>query len=193
MVLFRKYVLVFIVLTLFVISGCRSSIPRYHISQDIDFSFYKRVAVMPFDNLTNEKYASEIVRQVVMSELLASGLVDVVLHGDVKSIINELEIKAVSSLTADQIKVFGKSLNVEAIILGSVEEYGEVKMGSVSAPRVTISLMMADASSGSIIWSITRTKGGANFWARHFGASHKTISETVLMLVREAIQTLAVY
>ncbi len=53
--------------------------------------------------------------------------------------------------------------------------------------------MMADTSSGSIIWSITKTGGGAGFMARHFGTKTKTMSETVLSVVREAIETFTEY
>jgi hypothetical protein len=188
----KKYLLPVLFLALIVVSGCRSNgAPTYHISEDIDFSFYKKVAVMPLDNLTNEKYAGDIVRQVVVSEILASGLLDVVVPGEVMNAVNELGIKTVTSLNATEIKSLGNALGVEAIIMGSVEEYGMVKAGSATAPQVTVFLMMADTGTGSIVWSITKTRGGANFMARHFGASHETISETVLMLVREAIQTLA--
>lgn len=188
----KKYLLPVLFLALLVVTGCRSGgVPTYHISEDIDFSFYKRVAVMPLDNMTTEKYAGDIVRQVVISEILASGLLDAVVPGEVMSAVNELGIKTVTSLNAKQIKSLGNALGVEAIIMGSVEEYGMVKAGSATAPQVTITLMMADAETGSIVWSITKTRGGASFMARHFGARHETISETVLMLVREAIQTLA--
>jgi TolB-like protein len=189
----RKYILAFMFLILLVFPGCRGSAPVYYINQDIDFSFYKRVAVMPFENLTSEKFAGDIVRQVVISELLASGLVEVVIPGEVMRAVNELDIKNISSLDTEQIKALSRVLNVEAIIMGTVEEYGEAKMGNVSAPRVTITLMMADAGTGSIVWSITKTRGGASFFARHFGARQEMISETVLLLVREAIQTLVMY
>ncbi len=178
-------------LTCFITSGCRGTVPTYHVSEDIDFSFYKKVAVLPFDNLTNDKYAGEIVRQVVISELLASGFVDVAFPGEVKNAINDMGIKSVSSLTAEQMESLGRFLKVEALVIGSVEEYGQVRIGSTPAPQVTATLMMADAGTGSIVWSITKTRGGASFWARHFGASTETISETVLLLVREMIQTLA--
>jgi hypothetical protein len=49
---------------------------------------------------------------------------------------------------------------------------------------------MADTSSGSIIWSVTKTRGGADFWAKHFGARADTMSEAALKVVKEAIQTL---
>lgn len=189
----KTYVMALIVSIMFIISGCRGDIPVYHLSEDIDFSFYKRVAVLPFDNLTNDKNADEIVRQVVVSELLASGLVDVVFPGEVKAAIAELGIKSVSTLTASQIKSLCNSIKAEAIIIGAVEEYGDAKMGNISAPQVTISMMMADANTSSIVWSITKTRGGASFMARHFGARHETVSETVLLLVRESIRTLYKY
>jgi hypothetical protein len=65
-----------------------------------------------------------------------------------------------------------------------------MRIGNITAPEVTITLMMADTSSGSVIWSVTKTGGGANFMARHFGAKSESMSEAVLRVVREAIQTL---
>jgi len=187
----KKYILPLVILALFIISGCRSAgAPTYHINEDIDFSFYKRVAVMPLNNLTSEKYAGEIVRQVVISEILASGLIDVVVPGEVMTAVNDLGIKDVASLNASQIQSLGSALGVEALVIGSVEEYGMVKSGNTTAPQVTITLMMADSGTGTIVWSITKSRGGASFMARHFGARHATISETVLKLVRESINTL---
>ena len=64
MLILRKLVLVNAVLLLFYIAGCSSdNYATYHKSQDIDFSFVKKVAVMPLKNLTDEESSGEIVRQ----------------------------------------------------------------------------------------------------------------------------------
>ena len=186
----KKYTLTFMILITVMLSGCRGNVPVHHIKQDVDFSFFKNVAVMPLDNLTNEKAAGDIVEQVVISELLASGLVDVVIPGEVMSAISELGIQNILSLNKSQIKALGKALNVEAVLMGSVEQYGEVRSGNLSAPEITITLMMAEVESGNIIWSITLTRGGLDFMARHFGAKSESMSELVQGVVREAIQTL---
>jgi TolB-like protein len=176
---------------LFLVSGCGGkSAPSFYINQDIDFSFIKRVAVLPLDNLTNDRFAGDAVRQVVISELLASGLVDVASPGDVISAIEGLKLKTGQSPNAEQVKTIGKTLNVQAVIIGAVNKYGEIREGNVSAPEVTITLMMADTTSGSIIWSVTKTRGGAGFWSKHFGARADTMSEAVLKVVKESIQTL---
>lgn len=192
--LLRKFLLISIIFVVFLISGCAGKgAPTFYINQDIDFSFIKKVAVLPLDNLTNDKFAGEAVRQVVISELLASGLVDVVVPGDAVVAIEKLKIKPGQSLNAEQIIAVGKALKVQAVIIGAVDKFGEIKIGNISAPEVTITLMMADTSTGSIIWSVTKTRGGANFWARHFGARSETMSETVLKVVREALHTLYKY
>ncbi len=145
---------------------------------------------MPLENMTNDKFAPEIIRQAVITELLATGAVDVVVPGDVMFAIDRLGIKNISLPSVEQIKSLGKMLQAQAIILGSVERFGDERIGNVSAPTVSITLMMADTTSGSIIWSASRTRGGASFLARHFGARTDTLSETAIKVVREAIQTL---
>ena len=193
MILCKKYILTFMALIMVMFSGCAGNGPVYHISPNVDFSFFKHVAVLPLNNLTNNKMAGEIVNQVIISELLASGLVDVVIPGEVMSAINEMGAQNISTLNKDQIKTLGAALNIESVIMGSVEQYGDVKLGNMSAPEITITLMMAEIESGNIIWSITLTRGGLDFMARHFGAQSETMSEAVLGVVREAIQTLVQY
>lgn len=185
------YSLIIILLISISISGCKTtSASNYHIREDVDFSYIKKVAVMPLENMTNDKFAPEIIRQAVITELLATGAVDVVVPGDVMFAIDRLGIKNISLPSVEQIKNLGKMLQAQAIILGSVERFGDERIGNVSAPTVSITLMMADTTSGSIIWSASRTRGGASFVARHFGARTDTLSETAIKVVREAIQTL---
>ncbi len=190
----KRYNLFIVVGLLLILLGCSSTTPPVvHISPDVDMSFIKRVAVLPFKNLSEDRNAGEIVREMVINELLASGLVDVAYTGDVMAAMKRQRIKDPTSLSSKQIRRLAKDLKVQAVIVGTVSKYGMVRLGSISAPEVTITLMMADAGSGSIIWSVTLTRGGAGFMARHFGAKADTLSETALKVVREAILTLYEY
>ena len=190
----KRLTLTCIILAALFYSGCRSgNPPTYHINENVDLSFVKKVAVMPLENLTSDKSAGEIVRHLVISEMLASGLADVVVPGEVIHAVNDLGIKNISSLSKKQIIALGRTLRVQALIMGSVQQYGLVRLTNVSAPEVTITLMMADTGTGDIIWSVTKTRGGASFMARHFGAKSETISEATLTTVRQAIETLIAY
>jgi len=192
--IFKKPFLGILIFALFIIMGCRSNgHSPYHVSQDVDFSFVKNVAVLPLENLTNEKAAGEIIGRLVISELLASGLVNVVVPGEVRSAVNDLSIKNTSSLNKKQIKELGRALRVQGIVMGSVEQYGYAKIGSSTAPEITISLMMTETGTGDIIWSVTRRSGADGFLARHFGATSQTLSKTALDVVREAVGTLTEY
>lgn len=173
--------------------GCRGSMDVYYINPNVDFSYIERVAVLPFDNLTQEKNADGIVRHLVINELLASGLVEVVVPGEAIAAMNAQGIKSVSALNENQIKTLGKNLNVQGVIYGAVEKYGIVRDRNVAVPEVTITMIMAETSTGGIVWSVTKTGGGAGFMARHFGARTDTLSEAVLKVVKEAIQTLFEY
>lgn len=192
--IFNRPFLGIIIFALFIIMGCRSNgHSPYHISQDVDFSFVKNVAVLPLENLSNDKAAGEIVSRLAISELLASGLVNVVVPGEVMSVVNDLNIENTSSLNKKQIKEIGRALSVQGIVMGSVEQYGYAKIGSSTVPEITISLMMAETGTGDIIWSVTKRKGGDGFLARHFGATSQTLSKTALDVVREAVGTLTEY
>lgn len=192
--IFNKPFLGIIIFGLFVVVGCRSNgHSPYHVSQDVDFSFVKNVAVLPLENLSNDEAAGEIVSRLAISELLASGLVNVVVPGEVMSVVNDLNIENTSSLNKKQIKEIGRALSVQGIVMGSVEQYGYTKMGSSTVPEITISLMMAETGTGDIIWSVTKRRGGDGFLARHFGATSQTLSKTALDVVREAVGTLTEY
>lgn len=189
----RYLVLVYLFLSASVLSGCAGQTISYHIKEDVDFSFIKRVAILPLDNFTSNKTAAESVRQVVTTEMLSSGFVDVVVPGDVMAAINNIGIRSISSPSLEEIKALGKFLKVQAVVTGSVDNYAEVRRGNVTAAEVSITLMMVDTAAGDIIWSVSKTSPGAGFMARHFGARTPTLSETVSKVVREAIATLALY
>jgi TolB-like protein len=190
---FHKHLFPLILFIFLLSAGCRSISPDFHIRQDVDFGFIKRIAVLPFENITDARFANEIVRQIVITEFLASGLVDVVVPGEVITAMKSLQIKSISSLNTAQIKALGQALKVQAVIFGAVEQYGTSVSGNFSAPEITITLMMADTSSGSIIWSITKSDSATSFMARHFGTKSKTMSELAQSVVREAIQTFTEY
>ncbi len=88
-----------------------------------------------------------------------------------------------------EINAMGRRLNVQAVIMGAVVEYGYVTSGPAKAPLVSLSLRMVETEKGSIIWSTTVSEGGMGLGTRLLGASRATISETVIKAIRKAIYT----
>jgi TolB-like protein len=176
-------------MTLLIIWGCRWGPPGY-VHPNADLSYITKVAVMPFNNLTTDQYAGRKVREVLIAELLLTGVLEVVEPGEVNRVLAKEQVESVATLTAEQVKRIGKALGAQALILGTVEEFGESRSGSLSAPLVTIGLRMLDVESGIILWSVNHSKGGVGTKMRLFGISEGNISEVTTQVVRESIDTL---
>jgi len=185
--------LIIVIMMVLLIGGCASKRPTFYMNSETDLSFINRVAVFPFENLTSDRNAGEIIRQLVTSELLATGFVDVAVPGEVRNIASDMGLKTYTSLSAEEIKEIGKKMKVQAVVLGTVEKFGETRLGNASAPEVTITVFMAETNGGSIIWSVTKSHLGASFLARHFGARAETLTEAAMAVAREAVHTLYEY
>jgi TolB-like protein len=168
------------------ILGC---VPDYFVRLKTDISNIKKVAVLPFENFTSDNYAGEKIRRIVITELLSRDI-DVIEPGEVTRLLKELKIRSLGSINVSEIQEIGKTLGVEAVMMGSVEAFGISRGISVTYPEVTINLTLIETSSGNIIWSIRHTTGGASFWTRHFGSEGISLSEAARKVVKEAINAL---
>ncbi len=173
-------------------AGCGGSQNKadFHLRQDVDMSVITKVAVLPLENLTNDRFAGDAIRHVLVNELLLSGLVDVNMPGDTMAAAEKAGIRTAAATTAEQIKKVGAALKVQAVVFGSVQKYGENRIGSFTVPEVSLTLMMAETQTGTILWSVALTEVGDNFAARHFGGRAETLSETAVKAVRRAILTM---
>lgn len=182
-----------LLLALILIGGCGTSRNMVHIREDMDFSFIKRVAVLPFKNLSGVANGDEIIRQLVISELLVAGYTDVEVPGDATDYARSLGVKDIHSPSEEEIRKIGKACKVQAVVFGTVEQWANVQEGSGSRPEITLTIMMADATSGRIIWSVTRSQNSGNFLAEQLGLSSYTMTEAAMKAVRSAVRTLSKY
>lgn len=169
------------------IGGCSSK--DHFVRPQTDMSKIRRIAVLPFENLTSDEYASEKIRRIVITELLSRNR-DVIEPGEVTRLLRESKIKSLGSIKTAEVQDLGKALEVDAVMMGSVEAFGIGRGVSVTYPEVTINLRLLETSSGNIIWSMRYTSGGAGFWSRHFGSEGMSLSEAAGRAVRESIKTL---
>ncbi len=170
--------------------GCSGRlILKQYTRPQFDINNIRRIAVLPLENFTSDKYADEKIRRTVIIELLSRGI-DVIEPGEVTRILRELKVRYPGSITTSDMQSIGKTLDVEAVMKGSVGTFGISRGISVSYPEISIRLMLLETTSGKIVWSVWHTAGGAGFWARHFGAENITLNETAGKVVKEAVDTL---
>ncbi len=182
----------FLVLALFLVISCArgTSTMRTFVREGVDISYIKRVAVLRFENHTRDKFAAERLRDIVANEILALGVFDVVDKSLVDLVLAEEIGKKGVALDKGTIKRIAKRLGVQALILGSVDDYRMESRGSFSYPVVALTLRLVDGRSGEIVWSASASKTGYSFWGRLFGFKPKDVMELSFDLVHAMLKGL---
>lgn len=172
------------------VAGCAGVTPATYVHPRYDFSRVKKVAVLPLENLSPDQAAGEKIRKIVITELLATRIVDVVEPGQVNRVLTQVNIQNPTTMSPEDVKRVGGALAVQMLVVGSVEAYDRVSIGGVQAPEVTLTLRGIDVETATIVWAATRTQGGATFMARLFGLTGDSLSEVAMRAVHEAVVTL---
>lgn len=160
-----------------------------YVRQEVDFSFIKRVAVLPFENLSADKAAGEKVRKMMMSELLASGLVDVAGPGETTAAYERQRLESAANLKPEDAKALCQALGVQALIYGTIARHEEVKAGSLTVPEVAVTFNMVD-DTGTILWSSNVVTSGGGFVSNYLGGRGESVTEVSLRAIRTAIGSL---
>lgn len=170
------------------LSGCKG--PMSYINPSADFTYIKRVAVAPLVNLTNDKFADGKVMNVVATEILRRNIFDVVEFGEVAKVLREEGLKGDNLVSKHIAARAGKRLNIEAMVIGSVLEYGVSRIGSSSVPEVSLSLKLVDVNSYTILWEATHSAKGTNILDQLFGIQKKSPDDLCREVVEEIFDTL---
>jgi TolB-like protein len=176
------------------LAGCAGSLPVTKFTNpNFDFSFLERVAVLPFENLSADRQAGFRATRLMITELLASGAVDVVEPGEVQAALLKLPDfqpgRAISPSTT-QVVALGKSLRVQALIVGSVPQSELVGSGAVRLPVVTLDVHMVETETGATVWAATHTERAGSVGAKVLGTGGKPLAETTRRCVKRLLKTL---
>ena len=170
--------------------ACSGMKPTVFVNKQYNFNFLEKVAVVPFENLSNDQGAGARITHIFLTELLAAESFDIAEPGEVSKVTQKYIGTGGSALTRDQITEIGKTLGVQGIILGSVNETSGSRAGGSATIEVTIDARMVETETGQTVWSATNTEGSRGFLASLFGTGDKSEAETSRKCVRRLIQTL---
>ncbi|MBW2645491.1 MAG: hypothetical protein JRE23_04810 [Deltaproteobacteria bacterium] len=142
------------ILLLPLLSGCSIlSSPNTFLKEDFTRYSIKRVAVLPFFNNTNVREAGEVVARAFVEGLFDSKNLQVEFPGNVRKLILSERIIIRKGIGNEHIKLIGKRLNVDAVIIGWVEKYSSgVKGQGAAIPLISINARMVHAESSSVLW-----------------------------------------
>jgi hypothetical protein len=169
-------------------TGCSPG-RRFHDS-NMDFGSVKTVAILPFQNLSRENTAGEQVRDTLFAALLATKAVYVLPPGEVSRAISRVGMANPAAPTVEEATRLGALLKVDALLTGVVREFGEVRSAGGTAPVVSVSAQMIEASSGKVVWSGTSTRGGLSLTDRLLGAGGRATNPVTEAAVDDLLDQL---
>jgi hypothetical protein len=171
------------------LGGCSGMRPTTFTNPDFNFAFVEKVAVLPLENLSQDSQAGVRTTRILVTELLATEAIDVVEIGEVNAALNRLA-GASPTPSTEQIIALGAALEVQALIVGSVNQSETLRSGSVNIPVVTIDLHMVETESGQPVWAATNSTRGSGASAKWLGVGAEPISETTRDCVRVLVKKL---
>lgn len=177
-------------IALLTLLGCAGSNLTSFLYDGYNFDFVERVAIIPLDNLSDDRGAGARATQVLLSEILAARAFDVVEPGEVSRALSKFNTVRASELTTEQIVSIGKDLKAQGLFMGSVNESANYRSGGSSITKVSMTCRLVETEQGLTIWSASATTGGRGFWASLFGTGDKSTSEVTRSCVKKLLGSL---
>lgn len=171
--------------------GCApgSSLTYYH-DPNMDFAAIRSVAIMPFENLSREPNAGARVRDVFANSLLSTGAVYVIPLGEVSRGIARAGMLNPALPSMEEIGKFAGIIRVDAVITGTVTEYGQVRSGNATANIISMNVQMIEVQALRIIWTASATAGGISIWDRLLGAGGAPMNDVTMKAVTDVLDKL---
>jgi hypothetical protein len=179
-----------ITVILVTITGCGGKIvSESFIREDVDLAFVQTIAVLPFENNSEERFAGDRARDLTITQVLAMGLYDVVEKDLVDSHMYNEAIDPGAPIDPLTLKRLGNRLGVQAFLVGTVDVAGENKLGATTYPEIALTLRLIETDSSMIIWQASGHKSGESFGRRLFGLKADDAFQITFKLVRYLLNT----
>ena len=168
------------------VPGCSShSVTKSFVRENASLAHIQHVAVLPFAGGGK----AQRVREYTMTQLLASGTFDVVDKGLVDSVLAQEVIGADTPIDASTIRRLGQLLNVQAFIVGSVEQ-SNVTRGNAAFAEIIMTLRLIDSETGIILWQASGRGSGYSLADRLFGMAPKDSFTVTMGLLDDLFKTM---
>lgn len=173
------------------LAGCSGG-PRLYVNPEADMTYYSRIAIVPFDNLSGERYASERVARAFMTELVITNRFEVVEPGEYAMALDRIggAPNIEGKYDSEKLKTAATSVKATGLIRGSVAEYRIQRVGSSDAPVVTFDVEMYDVATGKLVWQASITKRGKSRFPVFGGTGTRTFGQLVQKACREVVSHL---
>lgn len=165
---------------------------RLYMNPDADMSYYGKVAVLPFSNLTGDRFAGERVMRAFVTELLILDRFQVIEPVEVMDRLIRLNAQPDASGHVDpaKLKTALDALEARGYIRGAVTEYQMRRAGNQEFPVVGMDVEMVDVATGKTVWRLSLTRKGHGRLAMIGASGMKTFGAVTQQACAEAVARL---
>lgn len=169
-------------------AGCASG-PRLYVNSQADLTFYKKVAVLPFRNLTNERFAGERVTRAFLTELVMTEHYEIVDQNEFASVLDKIGGNPGFEGVYDPAKVKDAAGQIQAtgVLRGTVTEYTMQRSGTNDFPVVAFDAELIDVATNNVVWRgsvVRRGKGRVPL----LGGGERTYGQLVQDATRDLVR-----
>jgi hypothetical protein len=142
-------------------ASCASSI-RVYVNPDADLGFYRKVAVLPFTDISTTRDAGARVTRAFVTELILSNRYELIQPEDFLPTLVRQGVPRQSDGTFDTEKLRGVAtpLGVTGILRGAVTEYQMARSNSGDIPIIAFDAELIDVATGSVVWRSSIVRRG---------------------------------
>ncbi len=146
--------------------GCAGRSPVPYASKDLGAAEGLKMAVLPFDNLSETQGAGKKMESFVLVEFLKNSPLKIIEPGEVNAALSEERIRLATSIPKETVRKLGRTLGVDLFIIGTVLEYtlqlASGAGGRGEIPVVAITMRIIDAETGDIFWAVNVARRGSD-------------------------------
>lgn len=175
------------------VAGCGTgSGLRLFVHSEADMAFYTKVAVVPFANLSPERFAGERVGRAFYTELVISERFQLVEDGEFRRAIERAGATpdVQGQYDSEMVKLAATASGANGLIRGTVADYQMQRVGSNDSPVVSFDVEMIDIATGSTVWRGSITRRGKGRLPVLGGASTQTFGRLVQEACKELVTKL---
>jgi len=113
----------------------------------------KRIAVVPFDNLSDRLDAEVLVTTIFIGEINHGRRFSVLKYGDIREFLLKEGILSTEMFTQETLHSLAQTFSIDGVILGTIVNYREWNPDKGKEPAmIHISARLLDCENGRIIW-----------------------------------------
>jgi TolB-like protein len=170
--------------------SCASAI-RVYVNPEADLAFYKKIAVLPFSDMSATSLAGPRVTRAFITELIMTDRFQILQPEEFLGGLRRMGVRPGQdgAYDPDKLKEAATQMGVTGILRGAVTEYQVGRTGSGDVPVIAFDAELMDVSTGNVVWrsSIAKRGGGR---VPIFGGGHRSLGRLTQDACKELVARL---